>query len=324
MSPDENRRTWWLRNCGWAVLVMVGFWSATALAFGEDAKLAEIRENAVSSVRLIQSLEYSFRIEGSDGWKAKAAFHSEGRRFRVDRKDVAGSTVLGKRTEPATWIAAFDGKRQQLYCSHDSILRLKDGSDGATYATETPQTMVYSWLRASGAEHHWELVRTQRCWSKRCADARHAGTFTIGDEKLEAVDFPQKANVPCTFRVYFAPRLGYLPIKYTRTVDKTQAVASSMTVQRYKLIRIDEKLVALPLEVRFEQNGKDGVSLPMSMTFTVDENSLKTNHEIDGRLFTIDPRLAKTVYDVDVVNRHIQEVEKAAEAARIAPKPASN
>ena len=265
------------------------------------AQLTAIREGAASSARSIRSMEFAFRQESDDGWQANVQFYGEGDRFRVNRQDIVGSKFQGQRLAPLSLTSAFNGERQQMFFGDQSRLRLKDGNGGAKYGVVTPQTIVYSWLRAPGGDLRWDVIREPLSWTQRFAEATYVGATVEDREPLAIVEFPQRQGVrtPCIFRVYFAPRLGYLPLKYDRFVEASKELTSWMRVERYNVWEIEGNRVAVPLEVKFGQNDKDRAGLPMTLTFTVAEDTLKVNHDIDDGVFTIARAIAKDVFDQD-------------------------
>jgi thiol-disulfide isomerase/thioredoxin len=270
-------------------------------AKNQESKLAQIREKAVFHVQLIRNMEYSIQMKSDDGMESNVEIHATGDRFRVNRRDAVGAKFGAQRQAPMTVMAAFNGRRQQLFFGNESQLIVKDGNTGATYGTETPELMVYAWLRAPRGHFRWDSIRQSSNWKQRFASATYVGEAMEGHVRLEIVDFPQREGVktPCYFRVYFAPQLGYLPLKCDRFVDASQELTSWVRVERYKLLEFDGNRVAIPLDVRFEQNAKDGAGLPLGLTFKLAEDSLKINRDIDDGLFTLPRDIAKSVYDVD-------------------------
>jgi thiol-disulfide isomerase/thioredoxin len=198
-------------------------------------------------------------------------------------------------------MAAFNGRRQQKLFGNEFRLRLKDGNAGAAYGVDIPELMVYAWLRTPRGDFRWDLIRQPSSWKQRFVGATYVGEATDGQVRLQVVDFPQREGVKtaCFFRVYFAPELGYLPLKYDRFVEASKELTSWMRVERYKAMEIDGNRIAIPLDVRYEQNDKDGVGLPMIQTLKVAEDTLKINHDINDGLFTLPTEIAKSVYDVD-------------------------
>jgi hypothetical protein len=280
---------------------------------GESQKLVEIREKGVAGAKIFRSIEYSYFMD-SNGRQMGVQFYGDGDNFRVDRVDTTGAVVNGRRSPPLKRSAAFDGKRQQLLIDESSRLQLRDGNQNASYAVSTPHTMIYAWLRSADAKFRWDSIHNATIWRQRFSDAKYVGTITENRLVLEIVEFPQREGVktPCIFRVYFAPLLGYLPIKYERRVEKSGELASSMRVERYKTMEVEGSHGAVPLEVKFEQNNKDTVSLPMVKIAKVNEESIKINHKIDASLFTIDRKKAKVVLDRE-------EFERERESARQRP-----
>jgi len=300
-------------------------WCGT-LAYGNEAKLAEIRTQGHFHAACVEQLQFRFHVSQSDGFEADAEFFQSGSHFRVNRADARGTVVAGKRLAPDSLISAFDGKRQQLLRDSESSLRLQDGNARATYAMTIPQTYAYAWLRKD-EPLRWDTIVTSALWEERFADATYMGTDRDAEGRLlEMVEFPQRIGVktPCIFRVWFAPGLGYLPVKLVRRVEETGAVASTMDVTRFKLFTVDGHTIAIPTVVKRQETGADNVSMKLAKTITLDEASLKVNEPIDPTLFTLDPSKVKEVYDIDRQTARLAKLEEEHRTHTPAAQPAAH
>jgi len=268
---------------------------------GNDGKLAEIRTQGQFHAACVEQLQFRVHVSQSDGFEADAEFFQAGSQFRVNRVDETGMLVAGKRSDPASFIAAFDGKRQQFQSNNEASLRLQDGNARATYSIQIPQSYAYAWLRKA-EPLRWDTIVTNALWEERFQDATYVGTARDAEGRLlEIVEFPQRMGVktPCIFKVWFAPDLGYLPIKLERRVEETGAVSSTVAVTRFKRFSVDGHTIAIPTAVKCHETGADQVSAKMTRTVTVDEATLKVNEPIDPGIFTLDPSQVKVVYDMD-------------------------
>lgn len=314
------------REVIWAASLLVGIAEVAgrgSTALGEDSHLAEIRTQGRFHAQLIRTMEYRFTLSDNHGWITQVDLHLEGTRFRIDRKDTTGMQVLDRRISPLQSMAAYNDERSQNYHVNDSQFILRDGNGRASYSVDFPHGAVYAWLRMPGtAPIRWDHIHSSKVWEDRFADAVPLGTVEEEGQTLQVVDFPQQVVTPCVFKVFFNPALGYLPVKYIRRVAATGETASTMAVQKVHELQIDSHSVGLPLEVRFDETGADGVSLKQQLNYVVDESSIGINKEIDQSLFTLDPKQAKSVYDAEEQARLLGAVEKE-HKPQIANPPAS-
>ncbi|MFO1044297.1 MAG: hypothetical protein U0941_21135 [Planctomycetaceae bacterium] len=275
------------------------------------AEIDEIRAQALMHAMLIRSIAYSYEIETNTGWEMKGEFFGEGTRYRVNRTDVQGMLVGGKRIAPLNSASAYNDERYQLLTPDQRRLRIQDGNAEANYSVGTLQTYLYLWLQESGKPFRWDTVLSHASWEQKFKEASYGGRVEENGLECEVVEFPQRRQVktPCIYRILLVPSLGYLPIKYTRRVEKDDAVSSTMIVEKYKTIQIDGKAVAIPTQIQYTESGADGVSLKQSMKLTLDEKSLKVNEPIDASMFTLTVDDKSWIYDVDHENRVLASVE---------------
>jgi len=275
------------------------------------AETDEIRAQAMLHAMLVRSLAFAYDIEDSAGWKAHGEFWGDGTRYRVNRNDERGMLVGDKRIDPLTSSSAYDDRRYQLLTPDQSRLRLQDGNAEANYSVGTPQTFLYMWLQEIGKPFRWDCVLSHALWEEKFREARYAGKDEDHDVELEVVEIPERLQVkaPCIYKVYFAPALGYLPVKYARRVEETGEVSSTMVVEKYKTFPVDGRTLAIPTRMKYAESGADGVSFKQSLAITVDEDSLKVNEPIEESLFTLTSPDPQWIYDVDHENRMLAAVE---------------
>jgi hypothetical protein len=218
-----------------------------AAALADKERLDDIRTQGHFHARLIRSMEYSFEVIDDKGWKARVDFYAEGTRFRVDRHDITGQWIVNRRIEPSQMSAAYDDQRYQLYTSKPSTLLLKDGSHSARYSNGTPHTRMYGWLRMPDMlPVRWDKNVNGTIWENRFRDAVYKGQVQDNGMELEVVEFPRRdLRTPFIYKVYFAPRLGYMPVKYVRRVEQTGETSSTMEVTRFREFVVDGRRVGL-------------------------------------------------------------------------------
>lgn len=281
-----------------ALSLLLGLFSDADADDSDVPSIVEIRECALASILAVHSIQFDCDVEESHGWKAHGRFLLEEDRFRTERNDVTG---LRPGRAPENSISAFDDKRSQFFSESQSRLILKDGAVDSQYTMDAPFTKVFAWLRRPGLPLRWNELRNPATWTQRFGEAQYIGSSEIEGTPVVVVSFPNLSlpNLPCEYRVSFAPTLGYLPLAYERKVVSTGKLASRMQVTRWSEHTIDSTVYAIPLEVTFEQSDADGVSLAHSMTMKIAPDSLKINEDIDDELFTIPRSIATHVHDVD-------------------------
>lgn len=199
--------------------------------------------------------------------------------------------------------SAYDGKRQQNL--HDPVrLRLKDGSEGASYVVGTPQIYAYQWLRHNQKDFRLDVVMDPAVWDDRFRNAIYIGSVNEDGHEFESVDFPQALGNrdPCIYRVYFARELGFLPLKYFRHRLGSNELSTTMEINRYKVLNLETGKVVIPLALNYRETRADRVSKATAMNITVDEATLKVNASVDETLFTLNSAPGVDVYDVDLEN----------------------
>lgn len=289
-------------------------WSllAGSITLANDAKLIEIQTEGHIHLALIHELQFGFNVKQSNGWEANVEIHHAGAMFRVDRVDVTGGTMAGKEREPLSFTSTYDGKRQQYRNNKLSSLRLEDGNDRAAYSIITPQTCAYRWLKKRGEYLHWDTIITSDLWEHRFADAVYIGTdHDEQGRSMEVVEFPQRVGMknPCIYKVWFLVDVGYLPVRYVRRVEASGITSSEMNVTAFKTFILDGHKIAIPTVIEFEESGADGVSFIGTETITVDEATLKINHGISPKIFTLDETKATKVHDIDAHKTRIATLE---------------
>ena len=250
---------------------------------GENQELSNICQRLLCRVTAVRTLQYSYDYQSAGTLHASADFSGDGATFRVNRRDIS---------EPHwSFESSFDGEnfRSKKIGENEPVFRVISGNARALYAIETPETVLYQWLRCSEDEFRWDTIQDAQLWQQRFADATYVGQRREGTRVLEVVDFPQRGGIelPCYFRVSFAPELDYLPIRFERRTSDSGNDCSKVEVTSHKTFDIDGRSVTLPIQIRSEETGADGVSRAQKRTITIDEASLKINEDIPANVYEI-------------------------------------
>lgn len=285
------------------VLALVaGFAVNPDVCHGNEALLDEIRSQAYFHVSAIRTIQFSFESSDSKGWRCKSEFYGDGNRFRVNRQDSTGMMLGNQRTPPASFAAAFNGDRYQFRHDSEKILRLENGNANAQYTIDIPQITLYGWLSTPGKKKlRWDTILDSDVWNQRFETGIYTGRVAEGDRAFETVDFPQRKGVktPCLFKVYFAEDLQYFPLKWVRRVEETDEVASTVEVSRFTQVDLDGASIVLPLELQVTITGADKMALARTETWSISDETLMVNNDIDASVFNIDLPPGYELYDMD-------------------------
>ena len=283
-----------------------------AVSTGRAAVLGDtldlIREKAASGARAIHSLEFTYVEQWNGEPKFRVNVFLKDDRFRINRYDIMPTSAVGSRGSIGDLSSAYDGRRQQELIPQQTSLRLKDGPSGAMYGAHIPQAMMYLWMLTNSDKLAWDRARNPSVWSDVLKKATYVGRREVEGIEFEVVDIPQPdVKPPAVFHVYFAPKLGFVPLRYERIIKDSRKTVATMRVVRHRAVEVDGQHLAIPLEMTFEQES----GTVRKMKIVVDESSLKVNQDIDDAQFVIQAPGDIKIRDVDLYNRTVRQVEEA-------------
>lgn len=291
------------------------------LAAQGNVPLEAVKSSAFRAINSAVTAQYKTEVRQSDGGLWKVSYFRNGSKFRIEREDIKPNR-LGENSEPKvqpfhTW--AYDGLRYQMLNKDSSILKLTDEPNAVGSADTL--LLPFEWLSAALCEKaDRETLLAAETWNEVFSRGKVVGVEEIRGQECLIAEFSQLCTKPtCVFRVFFLRDVSFYPVRYQRLINDTRTICSALDVTSFKVHVVKDERIVMPLTVRFEQTGADGVSWTGLIETNVDPNSVRLNEELDDSLFTIDRGLAKTVYDVQDQVKKAKAAEEAYEKIVRAP-----
>jgi hypothetical protein len=205
---------------------------------------------------------------------------------------------------------------QNLLADNGSLLIGERPIGGVPYGILHPIAMPYMWL-SPGDPQEWTItgIRNTLLWQSRFSKARLAGESIVDGRAVIEVDFGSVGSRGDQHSVWFSKSDGYYPIKWERRVGADHKVSTNCVVEDLDRYGDAEKAI-VPLRVRYQEFGHDGVSMPEDSTASIQPATLHVNTPIDKSLFTIDRSRATRVFDVDAGRRRNELVKERARSER--------
>lgn len=279
--------------------------------------LTDIRERSYKAVTSLVSTDYRGELISSTGQVSSLRFLRNGDHYRLEREDRSAPVINGRQIPPVNAVWTYDGRRFQRFNVERDRLRLSD-NEQRTGATD-PMLRIYSWLLQGLCEMPtWQTLQDQSVWKRRFENASFLGETTVNGESCWLAEFPQDCiSNPCVYRVAFTADEFCLPIHVERRVKSTGEVSTTVTVDQRKHFEVEDASVLFPLKVTSVETAADGLSYAQTMTWTLVEEQINLDAEIDPSVFTISPAKATRIHDVQQNRRAIEAVRPA--AAQVEP-----
>ena len=202
-------------------------------------------------------------------------------------------TEVAPMLEPIEY--AFNGTHYQWFVTGMKTLTFSRQCRHPTpYWGQNPLMAPYYWLVTGQA--NWSDIKDLARWEARFIEAKYVGQKIENGTLFEVVSFPVPQMDRGIVHVYFAKEINYYPIKMRGYKDGLQIFSAEVT--QYKTFDIDGMPFVFPLKVEMQDWGASGED-SISVSWTIDESSIKINPQLDEDLFTISPLRATTVIDFD-------------------------
>jgi hypothetical protein len=282
--------------------------------------LSQLEESAWHSVHALTPIEYHFDYASQRGETSRNEFLLDGEQYRITRRDLK----LAERQEKLfSADLAYDGRRQQHVVHHEKSAYLRDGLEGVVWGvTETPYTILYSWISTWGHTPRHRELREREHWRSRFEGARVIGRTDRHIVPSTGVEFPpHDASVRSSYVVWFADELGCVPVAYERKLAATGEVSSSLTVTEYSVHKSEGGPILIPLSITHQEHGRDRVSLVNQSKYTIDPATLRIQHHPDPGRFQIPIPEGYEVQDEQLMLAAIAQAEALATAKGAAGLP---
>ncbi|MDR3108703.1 MAG: hypothetical protein LBU65_03305 [Planctomycetaceae bacterium] len=278
-------------------LIFLLFFFSCSPSFCREGDLSAICQNGSLSVGRIRS--YQFRCE------IEARFHNPVDKPRTDiglfwqsgdnifvKTELFNPDNIAVDALVAGAIYTYNGSLYQWYIpGRDALSFSKQCRHPTPYWIQNPIIFPYYWF--AGERANWSELKDKERWVNLFKEARYEGKKNENNVNYEVVSLPNTRSKK-RIHVYFAKDIEYYPMK--SLCGKKNKIIFSVEVKRYNLIDVDGQKTVFPLEIVV----KDGTETEgLTITSTIDESSIKVNHNIDEDKFTLSPTMAKVVYDYD-------------------------
>lgn len=269
--------------------------SCVALVAQENLESIFARSRA--SLDTLETLEFVVDVEDvKNGTKVSYTtirFYHKGSMYRseVVLKDALGPGIFDK-------MSLYNGKRFQVFDTKSKRLRLSNTLQLANpHFGIHPFLVPYVFLNQSGVPFVLSDLKNDQIWNGKLSGARIVGRADInGHDTIKA---QITSYLPgCRWEIYFDKNQGYFPIKIELLSDD-KTVSQVSTVERI----LPGHPFLVPLIIKFKQN-INGITT--ESLFTIRQDSLRINGDIDDNMFTIPYTDASFIDDVD--SRKIIEV----------------
>jgi hypothetical protein len=207
-------------------------------------------------------------------------------------------------------VTAYDGDRVQILNNLDGTLSLQSVSSDLSRVqpTMSVQTIMYLWLHDASCTFP-DMTTIPKCaWENRLAAPAKVIARAEESDGLVTLEMPQLLSKGGRgyYRVKFDPSLGYAPVESTKYTLPAREVAHRVKLMDFQECESGDRgeSIWFPTSVAFEQSGADR-STKMTILISISPDTVRLNEHIDDSQFSIDPGLAKRIYDVDEVKAHI-------------------
>ena len=159
----------------------------------------------------------------------------------------------------------------------------------------TPLEECYHWLRVAKPEFDWHVIRDPAVWDSLKPEEESAEIEVDGHHCQRVSMIAPKSKV--IINVDFCPNLNYFPI-YWEVIDKDGKRRESVSAQELIRCKTDNS-IWLPTKVTVLNSGDGGAVPEREVRYSIDQESLKANHEIDDAIFTFETTGLSSVVDLD-------------------------
>jgi hypothetical protein len=289
-----------ITSCLLVVLPLISL-ANLARVRGEDDKATQILQRCSAALLKIKSLECDCSVirkqEKTEEVEARRSGEAirliiQGSKFRLDYYDNLASPA-GK----PDFIYTYNGEKVFDYRPKSNNLGFKTK---ATVFTPGPFTFysAFSWVYVPNEGHSWNNLISQDTWDAAAKRARSIGTVQEQETTYEVLEFDLTTDLDRkqTYRVYFAPRLDYFPLKWELT-EGGKMIAKATTTRHAK-VKLGDRILVVPLEVE-DRTYAHALERASVTDYYLAEDSLRLNPEIDEKVFTLSADGVSVVNDRD-------------------------
>ena len=269
------------------------------LAAHDGDDLQRIKERAFRASQAVTSFELSACIRNSSGAVWQVRYLRDRKKYRVDRTDVGFAVRDGQRIVAPYTSWSFDGEVYHCYNARNGTLKLsaKRQARGAS----DPALLPFRWVTSILCTSDSTEIDNPDTWDRCFAKAKYKGTFLLNGNCCEVVEFVQECfGEACIFAVFFSDAHGGLPVRYERRVKRTGQLSTVFSVLQWVEIKPASatQTIRFPIKMTRHENGKDGVSLPMKRTVSI-QPGIRINDLVDPAVYDLESEFSiESVYRV--------------------------
>ena len=280
------------------VMIMAVQFVPGSVVAQDRIKLQKIKERAFRASLSVTSFDLSARIESSNGAIWQVRFLRDRQKYRIDRTDVEFAVEDGRRIVAPYSSWSFDGEIYQSYNARNGALKLSE--KGQAKGAADPALLPFRWVTSILCTSDSTEIENPETWNHCFAKARYKGTTLIDGDCCEVVEFDQECfGEACLFKVFFSAAHDGFPIRYERRVKRTGQLSTVFSVLQWVEIKPanETQTIRFPIKMTRHENGKDGVSLPMKRTVSV-QADIRINGPVDPAVYDLEKH-----FDIESVYR---------------------
>ncbi|GHT47333.1 hypothetical protein FACS189454_09650 [Planctomycetales bacterium] len=291
-----------MQRCICKVVVVVNLVLCTACLFVVHERIAVaentavidvIRKDVLAYIRSIHSLEYE--IDDDDGSGKNGTRHlkywQQGNMFRGES--------FSTKWEP--WISTYNGVRYQIFFKEREMMSLKNTS---TIPSPTrvigPPVIAFAWLAKSGMTFTWSDLTSEKNVNEHFLKAKYIGEEYLDSNVCTVLEFAGVIEGSVT-KVWFSKGKSNFPIKTLLSMGNHNTAETTIT--SFESVQTDDGVSVLtPTGVAGMNNFNQSKPAVIRKTSVV-QGTLKVNKKYDEDFFTLPTTLAKTVNDIDKLEK---------------------
>lgn len=263
---------------------------------GDD--LQRIKERAFRASQTVTSFELSACIQNSNGAVWQVRYLRDREKYRVDRSDVGFAVRDGQRVIAPYTSWSFDGEVYQCYNARNGALKLSEKRQARGAAD--PALLPFRWVTSILCISDSHEIDNPETWDTCFAKAKYKGTTWLNGNCCQVVEFVQECfGEACLFEVFFSDSHGGFPVRYERRVKRTGQLSTVFSVSQWAETKPASATQAIrfPIKMTHHENGKDGVSLPMKRTVSI-QPGIRINVPVDPAVYDLENE-----FDIESVYR---------------------
>ena len=277
--------------------IVLGLFSLPVMG-QEDDRLRSIKERAFAASQQVSSFEMNLCIRRSNGAVWQVRYLRDGKKYRIDRDEIAWAMREGKPVKAPYTSWSFDG--EVYHCFNAQQGDLKWSTKPQAKGAADPLRLPFRWVTSTLCLRDLADIDRAETWDRLFARGTYQGTVSLQGDCCQVVEFVQECyGEPCLVRVFFSVAHDGFPVRYERRVQRTDRLSTLFLVDDWCEVKRanSSDCLQLPRQMTHRENGADGVSLPIKTVVTI-QTGAQINGPIDPAVFDLERE-----FDVDEIYR---------------------